>query len=67
LKRQKMDYRATIVASCWLAVAVIASVYMWVFGDKLGDIFFGLFMPIGLLIIVGLAVTFRVLPNIEAK
>jgi len=67
LKRQKMDYRATIVASCWLAVAVIASVYMWVFGDKLGDIFFGLFMPIGLLIIVGLAVTFRVLPSIEAK
>jgi len=62
-----MDYRATIVASCWLAVAVIASVYMWVFGDKLGDIFFGLFMPIGLLIIVGLAVTFRVLPSIEAK
>ncbi len=67
MKRQKMDYRATIVASCWLAVAVIASVYMWVFGDKLGDIFFGLFMPIGLLIIVGLAVTFRVLPSIEAK
>jgi len=46
----KMDYRAAIVVSCWLAVVVIASVYMWVFGDKLGDIFFGLFMPIGLLV-----------------
>lgn len=59
-----MDYRATIVVSCWLAIAIIASVYMWVFGDKLGDIFFGLFLPIGLLVIVALAVTFRVLPSL---
>ena len=63
----KMDYRAAIVVSCWLAVAVIASVYMWVFGDKLGDIFFGLFLPVGLLVIVALAVTFRVLPSVESK
>jgi hypothetical protein len=63
----EMDYRAAIVVSCWLAVAVIASVYMLVFGDKLGDIFFGLFIPIGLLVLVALAVTFRVLPSTESK
>ena len=55
------------MVSCWLAVAVIASVYMWVFGDRLADIFFGLFLPIGLLVMVGLAVTFRVLPSVEEK
>jgi len=52
-----MDSRATIIASCWLAIAVIASVYMITFADKLGDIFFGVFMPVGGLVFVGLIVT----------
>jgi hypothetical protein len=62
-----MDYRAAIVVSFWLAVAVIASVYMWVFGGFVGDVFFGVFLPVGLLVIVALAVTFRVLQDIESK
>ena len=56
-----MDYRASIVASCWLAVAVISSVYMWLFADKVGDILFGVFLPVGLLIFVALIVTIVVI------
>jgi hypothetical protein len=61
-----MDYRASIVISTWLAVAVIASVYMIVFGNKLGDIFFGVFLPVGLLVVVALIVTFS-LAGSESK
>jgi hypothetical protein len=50
--------RAGVIASCWFSLALIASVYMIVFADKLGDILFGVFLPIGLLVLVGLAVTF---------
>jgi hypothetical protein len=31
---------------------------MVVFADKLGDVLFGVFLPIGALVVVGLAVTF---------
>ncbi len=62
-----MDYRASIVASCWLAVAIIASVYMVVFANKLGDVFFGVFLPVGFLVLVGLIVTFIVLSKPEAE
>jgi len=52
-----MDYRAAIISSCWLAVAIISSVYMWIFADKIGDILFGVFLPVGLLVLVALIVT----------
>ena len=51
-----MDYRAAIISSCWLAVAIISSVYMWVFGDKIADAF-GVLIPVGLLVMVALIVT----------
>ncbi len=50
--------RAIIVATCWLSLTIIAAVYMVVFANKLGDVFFGVFLPVGLLVLVGLAVTF---------
>jgi len=50
--------RAIVIASCWFSLALIASVYMVVFADKLGDVLFGVFLPIGILVIAGLAVTF---------
>lgn len=53
-----MDSKATIIASCWLALAVIASVYMIVFADKIGDVLFGVFLPVGALVLAGLIVTF---------
>jgi len=55
-----MDYRAAIISSCWLAVAIISSVYMWIFAEKIGDILFGVFLPVGLLVLVALIVTFVV-------
>ena len=55
-----MDYRATIIVSCWLSIAVISSVYMFVFGDRLSDIMFGVLLPIGLLVLVAIAVTFGI-------
>jgi hypothetical protein len=55
-----MDSKAVIISSCWLSLAVIASVYMIVFADKLGDVFFGVFLPVGALVFVGLIVTFVV-------
>lgn len=50
--------RAAVVVGCWFALAIIASVYMLTFADRLGDIFFGVLVPIGLLVLVGVIVTF---------
>ncbi len=55
-----MEDKAAIIASCWIAVAIISSVYMWVFASKLGDILFGVFLPVGLLVLVAIAVTFGI-------
>jgi hypothetical protein len=62
-----MDTKAVIVLSTWLAVTVIAAVYMLVFSNKIGDVMFGVFLPVGLLVIVALVVTFTVLPNQQPK
>ena len=59
-----MDYRAYIVASCWLAIAVISSVYMFVFGPDV-DIMFGVLLPIGFLVLIAVIVTFMVLSSSE--
>ncbi len=56
-----MDSRAVIVASCWFAVATITAVYMWVFADKVGDVLFGVFLPVGALILVAFIVTFGIM------
>ena len=61
-----MDYKASIAASCWLAVAVISSVYLWLFADKVGDVLFGVFLPVGLLVFVALIVTVVVISKPES-
>ena len=55
-----MSKKATIIASCWFAVAMISSVYIWVTlgGGYLGDIMFRVFLPIGALVLVAFVVTF---------
>ena len=53
----KLEYKAAVVASCWIAIAVIASVYMWLFADKIGDLLFGVFLPVGLLVLAAIVVT----------
>ena len=62
-----MDTKAVIVLSTWLAVTVIAAVYMLAFSNKIGDVMFGVFLPVGLLVVVALVVTFTVLPNQQPK
>ena len=49
--------RAAVIVACWFSLAIIASVYMFVFANKLADILFGVFLPVGLLVFVGLIVT----------
>jgi hypothetical protein len=61
-----MDYRASIVISCWFAIAVISSVYMLVFGPDI-DVAFGVLIPIGFLILVAVIVTFLILYDSEQK
>ena len=55
-----MESRAAIVVSCWFAIAIISVAYMWIFADKLGDVLFGVFLPVGLLILVAIIVTFGI-------
>ncbi len=52
-----MDYRAAIVSSVWISIAIISAVYMWVFADKISDILFGVFLPVGLLVLAAIVVT----------
>ena len=53
----KMQYKTAVATSCWIAIAVIASVYMWLFADKIGDLLFGVFLPVGLLVLAAIVVT----------
>jgi hypothetical protein len=55
-----MEFRTAAVVSCWISVAIIASVYMFVFGSQIGDVLFGVFLPVGLLVLVALIVTIYV-------
>jgi hypothetical protein len=57
-----MDSKAAIIVSCWFSIAIISSVYLIVFGREV-DIMFGVFMPIGFLILIALIVTFLVLSS----
>jgi hypothetical protein len=52
-----LDYKAITVASCWLAVTIISVAYMLIFGSQIGDVFFGVFLPVGLLVFVAALVT----------
>jgi hypothetical protein len=62
-----LEFKTAAVVSCWLAVALIASVYMLVFGNELGDILFGLFLPVGALVLVALIVTLYLASNHQEK
>ena len=61
-----MESKAAIIVSCWFTIAIISSVYMFVFGREV-DVMFGVFMPIGLLILIAVMVTFLVLSTFENK
>jgi hypothetical protein len=56
-----MESKAAVIVSCWLAVAVISVAYLWIFADKVGDVLFGVFLPVGLLVLVAILVTFGIM------
>ncbi len=58
-----MEFRTAAVVSCWISIAITASVYMFVFGSQIGDVLFGVFLPVGLLVLVALIVTIYVASN----
>ncbi len=53
-----MEDRAAIIVSCWFAMAIISVAYMWIFRSELADILVGVFIPVGLLVLVAVLVTF---------
>lgn len=55
-----MSDRAIIVASCWFAIDLISVAYMYLFRDIVGDVLFGVFLPVGLLVFIALGVTFAI-------
>jgi Mg/Co/Ni transporter MgtE len=62
-----MEFRTAAIVSCWFSVAIIASVYMFVFAGSLGDILFGVFLPVGALVFVALIVTIILSSNKQEK
>ena len=62
-----MEFKTAAVVSCWLSVAIIASVYMIVLAEKLGDVLFGIFVPVGALVLAALIVTIILSSNKEEK
>jgi hypothetical protein len=62
-----MEFKTAAIVSCWVSVAIIASVYMIVFAGSLGDILFGVFLPVGALVFVALIVTLILSSNKEEK
>ena len=57
LRNLVLDFKSATTISIWFAVALISVVYLFVFGDKIGDVLFGVFFPIGLLVLVAVIVT----------
>ena len=62
-----MEFKTAAVVSCWFSVAIIASVYMIVFANSVGDVLFGVFLPVGLLVLVALIVTIYVASSFKQE
>ncbi len=62
-----MEFKTAAVVSCWLSVAVIASVYMIVFSGSIGDILFGVFLPVGLLVLAAVILTIVIAPSSKSE
>ena len=62
-----MESKNLIAFGCWISVTIIAVVYMLVFGQTVGDIMYGVFMPIGMLLLFAFFVTIIVVNDNEPK
>ena len=52
-----MEFKTAAVVVCWISIAVIASVYMIVFAGSIGDVLFGVFLPVGALVFIAVLLT----------
>ena len=52
-----MEFKTAVVVACWISIAVIASVYMIVFAGSIGDVLFGVFLPVGALVFIAVLLT----------
>lgn len=62
-----MSTKIFAIVSCWASVTIISVVYLLVLGDQLGDILFGVFLPIGILVFLALIVTVLALNSSEKE
>ena len=62
-----MNTNSFAVVSCWASVSIISVIYLLVFGDKIGDILFGVFVPIGILVFMALIVTILATNSFEKE
>jgi hypothetical protein len=62
-----MESKNLIAFGCWISVTVIAVVYMLVFGETIGDIMFGVLIPIGMLLLFAFVVTIVVVSSDDSK
>ena len=62
-----MESKNLIAFGCWISVTIIAVVYMLVFGQTVSDIMYGVFMPIGMLLLFAFFVTIIVVNDNEPK
>jgi len=62
-----MESKNLIAFGCWISVTVIAVVYMLVFGEIIGDIMFGVLIPIGMLLLFAFVVTIVVVTSNDPK
>jgi len=52
-----MDFKTAAVVACWISIALTASVYIIVFAGSIGDVLFGVFLPVGALVFVAVLLT----------
>jgi len=62
-----MNTKSLAIVSCWASVTIISVIYLVVFGDKIGDILFGVFVPIGILVFMALLVTVLAINSFEKE
>ena len=62
-----MDYKTGIVASVWLSVAAVAIAYIVMYVNKIGDVLFGLFLPVGIPVLIAAILTVYVISRPSPK
>ncbi len=62
-----MDYKKGMVASVWLSVAAVAIASTVMYVNGFSDVLFGLFLPIGIMVLMATILTVYVLSRPSPK